>query len=799
MDAVEITPPRSLRRRIIFNSQTPSSRRQLETPKNPGNSPSAFTPSKRSDVSAYSSPDRYSSPPHSPRWILDTPPKISGSLLSSPSKFLDDNMPSRMSRFDSFLNSLSLRHSSKSDKKCSPKVKVLDCERADVSAVQPMILDKNKSDINGSSNSGEVEVPVKQIKSVKYLSSDNKENEVSTSKTRNSDLFIQPTSFYKSTRAEINNKESTITENNIASNKFTFFGGVKRSRSSSIETTKRHCSTSSNKPKAKKAKLSKRMRLGEINVGVRHGIKKPKPKKKSVTIKPFPKIPKIMPSDRIKALSDTPLVKQGSQQLLRGAPSTASQSSQITPTKKIPSPKKIPTPPPDPTKKFFKTNRTLHISKKATVTMENNVKVEVRHGKFLLPKKEIKKQSTVLKGNPSAQKRPNIIFEPMDVDDTPQDMLQDKVSDTVNAILDCLDTDGPKEACGTDIQNITVADDCLDVTENHIASCALKQQPSARQQENLNAGAILSPQVIENLELDTTSSTFACTTPSSITGLQVCGNEGEVGMQANCTSASVATQNVDKEVKLYPIFYQDHTQKYSSMTPALKKDHASRKRKWQMVGNDQYQIDAGQKKFGATQCKECGIVYQLGDWEDEMAHENYHNNASALKFCGWRDERVICVYGTGRVIVVYPDDNKMWLKKVKAVMEVANRETGYLDVSCTHKYLENSKVYMFVNQKSVLGILVAEPKKEAYKMISIEGVDCCSAETYPVWCGVSHIWTAPNHRCKKVATRLVDCMRMSFVFDHFLEKDEFAFSVPTLSGKSFAENYTGTPNFLVYS
>lgn len=47
---------------------------------------------------------------------------------------------------------------------------------------------------------------------------------------------------------------------------------------------------------------------------------------------------------------------------------------------------------------------------------------------------------------------------------------------------------------------------------------------------------------------------------------------------------------------------------------------------------DQYILDAGQKKFGATECKECGIVYQEGDAEDENQHLNYHNYVQKLKF-----------------------------------------------------------------------------------------------------------------------------------------------------------------------
>lgn len=56
---------------------------------------------------------------------------------------------------------------------------------------------------------------------------------------------------------------------------------------------------------------------------------------------------------------------------------------------------------------------------------------------------------------------------------------------------------------------------------------------------------------------------------------------------------------------------------------------------WQLSvkgGKDQYQLDAGQKRFGATQCPECNVVYQIGDAEDENAHLNYHNSIRTLRF-----------------------------------------------------------------------------------------------------------------------------------------------------------------------
>jgi N-acetyltransferase len=66
----------------------------------------------------------------------------------------------------------------------------------------------------------------------------------------------------------------------------------------------------------------------------------------------------------------------------------------------------------------------------------------------------------------------------------------------------------------------------------------------------------------------------------------------------------------------------------------------SKKRKrstsWQLSTKsnieNQYQIDFGQKAFGPSQCKDCGIIYHIGDPDDENAHLNYHNNFKTLKF-----------------------------------------------------------------------------------------------------------------------------------------------------------------------
>lgn len=46
----------------------------------------------------------------------------------------------------------------------------------------------------------------------------------------------------------------------------------------------------------------------------------------------------------------------------------------------------------------------------------------------------------------------------------------------------------------------------------------------------------------------------------------------------------------------------------------------------------QYQIDAGQKKFGGYLCKQCGLYYSRGEPEDEAEHDKYHIAREIFKY-----------------------------------------------------------------------------------------------------------------------------------------------------------------------
>ncbi|XP_050464225.1 N-acetyltransferase ESCO1 [Cataglyphis hispanica] len=215
---------------------------------------------------------------------------------------------------------------------------------------------------------------------------------------------------------------------------------------------------------------------------------------------------------------------------------------------------------------------------------------------------------------------------------------------------------------------------------------------------------------------------------------------------------------------------------------------------------DQYQLDAGQKSFGATQCPECNVVYQLGNPEDENAHLNYHNSIRTLKFQGWKNERVIMEdpFTSSRIILVEPHDSKQYWKKVSDILAIVDKDLGLADMSMSD--YQGKKVLLYIREKNVLGILVAEPIQTAYRMIpELIELDCCTAESTPTKCGINVVWTAMSHRKQGIATKLVDTLRSKFFYGYVMSLDDIAFSIPTPSGKIFAEKYTKTRNFKVYN
>ncbi|XP_055596332.1 N-acetyltransferase eco-like [Uranotaenia lowii] len=270
----------------------------------------------------------------------------------------------------------------------------------------------------------------------------------------------------------------------------------------------------------------------------------------------------------------------------------------------------------------------------------------------------------------------------------------------------------------------------------------------------------------------------------------------------------------DPAQKMFPIFYKDHQRTIADAAQELSFhglfDPARRRVKnrlkassWRPNGSNQYQIDAGQKEYGAVQCPQCDLMYTVHEPEEELIHQNYHQSLHLLKFAGWTQEPVVATVPewdvSGRILAVTMAETRQKLQKIQEILSVVDRELGYVEPT---QLVMGSVVYLAVARSIVLGICVIQPLQQANRLLTIEGIegsiDCCTMETYPTKCGVSRIWVSPNYRGHGIARTLLTVMKSHYIFGYPLSYDEIAFSAPTEAGKRLAESVTGRKDFLIY-
>lgn len=73
-------------------------------------------------------------------------------------------------------------------------------------------------------------------------------------------------------------------------------------------------------------------------------------------------------------------------------------------------------------------------------------------------------------------------------------------------------------------------------------------------------------------------------------------------------------------------------------------------------------------------------------------------------------------------------------------------------------------MYLYIRDKIILGVLVAEHINTAHRMIpELLELDCCTAESTPAKCGINIVWTDIKHRKQGIASKLVDILRYTFI------------------------------------
>lgn len=584
----------------------------------------------------------------------------------------------------------------------------------------------------------------------------------------------------------------------------------------------------------------RRKMYGEINAGVRTGIRRPpksKPKSSSSANKKQGKVKSVWdvaPKSTAKKRSLSPIklpkmsllaepVQRSDEEVAAFSASGSLQvrarrsnaKNQTVVSEPETEEEEETEPEPDPNRRIFKgkAHRT------ATVTLFKNVRIKIHKGKFSVDKDPA----------PPAKRRRKLYSLDKQIqaikafDDNEEDVAASTRNEVQN-ILQKLENDkinspealppkpavvstGPLESTSVVTQEETDADPVISPARLNASSLGsfmspLSQLASSTSTLSINVGG-------DTLHLSQAHVQALSAVPDVVMeddDLPLCEPLPEENNVTAGSSDAKENENCNLNesettpVKYFPIFSTNFSHQKAPVSPTVAKRKRSLLR---AIGNDQnqYQLDAGQKRFGATECSTCSAIYQMGEPEDERAHQEFHDSVKDLKFMGWKNEYVVGEYGRNRVVAVRPGDLKSWWTKALDVLKVVDKDLGFAEsVVCDP---DHSMVYLYISDRSVIGCLLAVPVQKAHKMIETaaeaEGIDCCTAEEYPVKCGVSRIWVHRPHRKGGVGRQLMDCMRKNFMFGHILSLEEIAFSSPTVMGKVFAEHYTGRKDYYVYT
>ncbi|CAH1988645.1 unnamed protein product [Acanthoscelides obtectus] len=422
-------------------------------------------------------------------------------------------------------------------------------------------------------------------------------------------------------------------------------------------------------------------------------------------------------------------------------------------------------------KKFFR----FRSRPKGVVTMNKNIKVRVENGEMVL----LEQNGIQHKGhedqnmNSNEVKTENVEFDESDFSQEEPSMPSTNIDDILSVLDDESEAEDGQQVILPVHNSTTIS------LDNGIQ---LHEQPVSRD-PICPASIILSPisqmcNVTSGLDLNS---------PKRIKNLAPVLEE---------IGNNIENKNTTEDEKLYPVFHQQKATSTDN-TKNLKAMNNTVKKKFKKIAADQMLLDAGQKRFGVTQCLECQFMYHLGDPSDEMIHTNYHQAIHIFRFHGWKNERMVVTINSDRIIQILPHDSKLWLKRIQDLMGVVDRELGYYDSPFS---VDNVQTFLYVKNRLIVGCIVAVPASQGYRMLTTgpdEG-DFCSKTVCPIKCGISRIWVSSSHRRQGIGKALMDAVKANFIVGYPLDDGEIAMSSPTGMGKSFAVKYFGTPNFLVY-
>ena len=271
-------------------------------------------------------------------------------------------------------------------------------------------------------------------------------------------------------------------------------------------------------------------------------------------------------------------------------------------------------------------------------------------------------------------------------------------------------------------------------------------------------------------------------------------------------------------------------------------------------GMKQLFLDLGQKNFGHRKCPECGLLYAVGEPEDERTHAKFHAEATGRVLSGgsaggssqspgcvgvpcpktWRDAAAwTCEHDpSGRFVAhIGPDDHRARWGKATELAEFVGDELGAPNgwVLGEDAKTRGTRAFAYVLRDRIVGAVFAEPLRRAYRTVPDDGGETgveprvggddgpTNDGSRPVThyggkilrrrdvptravMGVRAAWVHPAHRRRGIATRLLRVARERLVPGYACDAREVAWTQPTEDGRALAAATCGLGDgtFLVY-
>ncbi|KAJ2697248.1 hypothetical protein FB645_005963 [Coemansia sp. IMI 203386] len=219
-------------------------------------------------------------------------------------------------------------------------------------------------------------------------------------------------------------------------------------------------------------------------------------------------------------------------------------------------------------------------------------------------------------------------------------------------------------------------------------------------------------------------------------------------------------------------------------------------------------LDFGQRPIVPNPCKQCGMTFQRGRKEDEELHSKYHRSwlrkQSRLLVWNVSAEPSNAARSSDVVVLDLQTSTKRELQRGLEIINVVNEYLGAVRLELSDLEKKQRKLFLHISSSAnnkVEGCILAEKIAAAHRLV-VEDAGQPVARSdleLPAICGISRIWVSPDARRTGVASKLIDAVRMHFIYGCSVPLDAIAFTQPTADGLAFGRRVFGRKDFLVYA